>query len=336
MPKLPELFERRRAWLVTAGWALSAIGFISFTHFLWQAILRDGGAAYDLHAYVLAGRNVLEGAPLYGPMEINDPGAYRYPPTFAVIAGPLALPPEPIVTWAYRAVCLACVRYLVGSWRATGWALLIVPVQIELVALNLTLPIAASARMALRGPMNAWGAALVPLTAAVKFGTVLLLPYLWLTRRDLRGSMAAGCLVTGAIFAAHAAIDPATWRAYLESLGQQAASPNDATWVGDQLLFLVPSTLGDFALRLAIGAALVAVAVRQRADWLAYAAAALAVPTLWIARLAALVAVPRLAVEGSRAAAGIDRDMDPPVPAQVALGPILDPGARPAPETEGA
>lgn len=70
--------------------------------------------------------------------------------------------------------------------------------------------------------------------------------------------------------------------------------PNDAPYIGDQLLLLVPSTLGDFAVRLGIGAILVTLAVRYRADWLAFTAAAIAVPTLWVARLATLVGVPRL------------------------------------------
>ena len=291
-----ELIIRRRAWLEVFGWTLSVIGVVSFGHFLWQATLRDGGFAYDLDAYILSGRRLLEGAPLYPPMEINDPGAYRYPPTFAVLTIPLAPIPEEIVTWLYRAACVGCVRYLVGSWRAVGWALLVVPLQIELIALNVTLPIAAVARLALRGAGTA-GSAMIPATAAVKFGTVLLVPYLWITRPDSRRPLALGTAAVVAAFAAHALIDPAVWRSYVTSLVQQSGSLNDAPFVGDQLLFLVPSTLGDFVLRLGIGAVLVAVAIRYRADWLAFLAAAIAVPTLWVARLAAVVGVPLLAFE---------------------------------------
>ena len=292
-----ELIARRRAWIETFAWALSLIGYARFAAFLWQAILRDGGFAYDLNAYLLAGRNLLEGAPLYPPMEINDPGAYRYPPTFALLTASVAPIPEPIVTWAYRLACLGCARYLVGSWRAVGWALLFVPLQIELVALNVTLPIAAAARMALVGPTSSLGAALIPLTAALKYGTALLFPYLWLTRRELRLPMVLGCACLAVAFGVHALLDPRPWRDYFASLGQQAGSVNDAPYVGDQLLFLVPSTLGDFVLRFGIGVILVTVAVRYRADWLAFAAAAAAVPTLWVARFAALVGVPRLFVE---------------------------------------
>jgi hypothetical protein len=302
------ILARRRTWLEAFGWALSVIGFASFGAFLWQVVVRDGGFAYDLHAYLLAGRNLLDGVPLYPPMEINDPGAYRYPPTFALLTAPLAPLPEPAVTWAYRAACIGCVRYLVGSWRAVGWTLLFVPLQIELVALNVTLPIAAAAYAALRGHRPDVAAVLVPATAALKFGTALLLPYLWITRPTLRRPMVLGTAGLAALFALHAVLDPSVWRDYLASLTQQAGSTNDAPYVGDQLLFLVPSTLGDFALRLGIGLGLVAVAVRARADWLAFAAASIAVPTLWVARLAALVAVPRLVLTErlSRARAGAD------------------------------
>jgi len=291
------ILQRRRSWLEAAGWALSVIGFVSFAAFVVDAIARDGGAAYDLHAYVLAGRNLLEGAPLYGPMEISDPGAYRYPPTFAALAVPLALAPEEVVTWAYRAACIGCVRYLVGSWRAVGWALLLIPLQVELIALNVTLPIAAAARMALRGPAQSSGAGLIPMTAALKFGTLLLGAYLWVVRPDLRRPMLAGALALAAVFGLHALLDPGTWQDYIGSLGQQAGSANAAPWVGEQLLVLLPSTLGDFALRVGIGALLVAIAIWRRWDWLAFAAAALAVPTLWLARLAPLIALPRLWLE---------------------------------------
>ena len=292
-----ELFERRRPWLEAFGWSLSIIGAASFGSLLWQVIERDGGFAYDLDAYLLAGRNLLDGLPLYAPMEINDPGAFRYPPTFALVAAPLSLLPDEPVTWAYRLACIGCVRVLVGSWRAVGWALLFVPLQIELIALNVTLPIAAVARLALRGPGHGVNAALIPATAALKYGTALLLPYLWITRPESRRATLVGLVALIAVFATHAALDPGVWAEYVASLRQQSGSTNDAPYVGDQLLFLVPSTFGDFLVRSAIGAFLIVLAIRLRADWLAFAAAAIAVPTLWVARLAAIVGVPRLFLE---------------------------------------
>ena len=176
------LTARGRGWTEIALWALSGVGAIAFGAYLVDIIARDGGIAYDLHAYILAGRHALEGEPLYATVQISDPGAYRYAPTFAYLAIPLAIPPELIVTWVYRAACLACVRVLVGSWRAVGIALLFWPLQIELDSLNVTLPIAVLARMALRG--STAGAGATPATAALKYGTILLAPYIWL--RDPR------------------------------------------------------------------------------------------------------------------------------------------------------
>ena len=286
------LLRRRHAWIEVALWALAIIGAISFASYLADIIAFDGGIGYDLHAYVLAGRHALEGHALYGEMMIGDPGAYRYPPTFAYLAIPLALPPELAVTWVYRAACLGCVRYLTGSWRWTGVALLFQPLQIELVALNVTLPIAVAARAAIRGSHS--GAALTPASAALKYGSALLVPFLWWRAPELRRSLVVGALALFALFAVHAALRPADWTDYLASLVQQSGSANQAPFVGEQLLVLVPSTLWDFVLRFALCSVAIWVAIWRGWGWLAFAAAALAVPTLWMARLAALVGVPRL------------------------------------------
>ena len=237
-----------------ALWALAAIGTITFAAYLVDIILRDGGIAYDLHAYILAGRHALEGAPLYAAVQIGDPGAYRYAPTFAYLAIPLALPPELVVTWVYRAACVVCVRALVGSWRAVGIALLFWPVQIELDALNVTLPIAVLARMALRG--STAGVAATPATAALKYGTILLAPYLWLREPRRRRALLIGLGVAVLAFGVHAVLRPADWADYVASLGQQSRSVNQAPFAGPQLIVLVPSTLGDFVLRFALCAVL--------------------------------------------------------------------------------
>ncbi len=283
-----------RPALEALGWALSIIGFIAFASYLIAETLRTGGVGYDLQSYVLAGRHAVAGADLYGPVNLGDPGAYRYTPTFAYLVSPIAMLPDHVVTWAYRLACVLCVRYLVGSWRAVGWSLLFPPLAIELVALNLTLPLAALARLALRPPSKNAGTVLLPFAASLKYGSALLIPYLWLRRPQSRRTLLIGCAALIAISLAHIAIDPGAWAGFVAALRQQAASVNSAPFVGDQLLKLMPSTLGDFMLRFVLAAALLAVAIWRRWDWLAFAAAALAVPTLWLARLAPLVAVPRL------------------------------------------
>lgn len=274
------------------GWLVSAVGIASFASYVISETARTGGIGYDLQSYLLAGRHALSGADLYAPVNIGDPGAYRYTPTFAVLAAPAALLPELAVTWAYRFVCLLCVRYLVGSWRAVGWSLLFQPLAIELMALNLTLPIAALGRLALRSPSR-W-AGWLAFAGSLKYGSALLMPYLWLRRPESRRVLVFGTGAVVLLSLVHFAIDPGVWLRFAAALAQQARSANTAPFVGDQLLTLLPSTVGDFLLRLGLASVMVAVAVWRRWDWLAFTAATLAVPTLWLARLAPLVAVPRL------------------------------------------
>ena len=68
------------------------------------AIAQDnGGLGYDTPAFWLAGRHVLEGARLYGADSYSALGLYFYPPIFAQLYVPLALLPELLVAWAWRA-----------------------------------------------------------------------------------------------------------------------------------------------------------------------------------------------------------------------------------------
>lgn len=290
-----ELVARRpalRSALEALGWVVSLVGFVAFSSYLISETARTGGVAYDLKSYLLAGRHLLDGANLYAPVNIGDPGAYRYTPTFAYLATPLALLPEVVVTWGYRLVCLLCVRYLAGSWRAVGWSLLFQPLGIELMALNVTLPIAALGRLALRPPHA--GAGWLALAASVKYGSVLLIPYLWLRRPTTRRALLIGLVAVVVLTLVHFVLDPDVWIRFAAALGQQGSSANRAPFVGNQLLSVVPSTVGDFVFRFGVAAALIALAIWRRWDWLAFTAVTLAVPTLWVARLAPLVAVPRL------------------------------------------
>jgi hypothetical protein len=299
---LPALVARLRGWTAShasvvnvVGWLLALAGFAAFSISLLDSIRRNGGIGYDFHAFWLAGHHLLTGQPLYFPVGIGDPGAYRYVPPFAFLMAPVSLVPELPMTWLYRGVAILCLRYLVGSWRAVGWSLLFPPLAIELLALNLTLPIAAAGRWALRGNRSA--AVAIPAVSVLKYGSVMLAAFLWFRRPETRRFLVVGAVGSAALLGVHAALDPAAWVAFGESLAQQARSVNHAPYVGPQLLFLVPSTLGDFLLRLAIAGSLTVIAVIKGWGWLAYAAAIIAVPTLWLARLAPLVAVPRLWLE---------------------------------------
>jgi hypothetical protein len=296
---LRRLADRVRGWATSnatvanaVAWLVALAGFGALSVSLVESIGRNGGLGYDFHAFWLGGHHLLTGQPLYSSVGIGDPGAYRYVPTFAFLIAPLSLVPELPMTWLYRGVAILCLRYLVGSWRAVGWSLLFPPVVIELLALNVTFPIAVAGRWALRGnPAASFG---IPAASVLKYGSVMLAAFLWFRRRETRRFLVIGIVVSAGLLGLHAALDPGAWVAFGRSLAQQAQSINHAPYVGPQLLFLIPSTLGDFLLRLAIAGLLTVVAIVKGWGWLAYAAATLAVPTLWLARLAPLVAIPRL------------------------------------------
>jgi len=262
-----------------------------------SVIVLDGGMGADALAYIRAGQRFAAGEELYQPLQgIGDMAAYRYPPSFALLWAPFAGLPELVVAWLYRIICFGCLYYLMGSWRAVGIALLFPPLAIEMVTLNITMPIAALARWSLR---SSNGSSALSAATYVKQSTVTLLPYLWYRRPNARRSLALGAALAIGVVALHALLDPVTHVAYFDSLRQQANSGN----LAGQLLRLLPSLTADFALRLGLAIALTIIAIRRGWDWLAFAAAMLAVPTLWLARLAPLVAVPRLWIEDQRAMA---------------------------------
>jgi alpha-1,2-mannosyltransferase len=87
-------------------------------------------AGYDFHAYWLAGRNLLSGAPLYPDATtiLGLPDEFRYLPIVALLFVPLALLPYPVALaiWTLLqvatagAVGIALIRPLPYSWRP--WA----------------------------------------------------------------------------------------------------------------------------------------------------------------------------------------------------------------------
>ena len=243
----------------------------------------DWGLAYDTHAYWLAGRHLLDGAALYSPASPSDLGAFKYPPLFAQIAVPLALLPELVVAWLWRATTVLCLRYIAGSWRAALVACAFVPVLTEVSLGNVTLQIAALLVFCLR---DRRGAYLLPWAAALKFGPALLVPYLWFRMPESRRPLLVGAALFAAACAVSFALAPGLWAGYLDTFGWESGS----TLAGGAVMALVPSSgMADFALRLAIAGALALLAVPARKAWLAYAAAALTCPIFALGRLAPLV-----------------------------------------------
>jgi Glycosyltransferase family 87 len=249
---------------------------------------RDGGLAYDTRAYWLAAKHVLDGTPLYSPATVSDLGAYKYPPVFAQLFVPATLLPELAVAWLWRISTILCLRYLVGSWKAAIVACAFIPVIIELSLGNVTLQIAAVMVFALR---DRRGAYLLPAMAALKFGPVLLVPYLWFRRPETRRPLVIGTLAFAAACLVSYAIAPAAWPDYVATFGWE----NNSLMSGSGVIAIVPSWGGlDFVLRFGIAGVVALYAAYTQRAWLAYAAASITCPVLAFSRLAPLVGVWRL------------------------------------------
>ncbi len=263
----------------------SAAGYGMGIAALILIINNDGGMGYDAYAYWQAGRNVLEGQPLYWAHDEGALGAFRYPPLFAQLWAPFALMPALAFSWAWRIICLLSLRYLAGSWRNVGVWMLVPFTLTELSIGNVTLPVAAMSVMALRGRgwMAGWA-------GAVKFGPMLLLPYLWFAQPAFRRSLVIGVATLAGACAASFALAPDSWMLYLAALSWMSASSTESFGV----IAILPDGLADAILRLAIGIALVLFAIGRGSDRLAFTASIIAVPVLAIWRLVPLLALPRL------------------------------------------
>jgi hypothetical protein len=269
-------------WQVFAISLLTIVG-VQVAFGALAATLDGWWPAYDTNAYWLAARHLLDGRPLYEPATITASGAYKYPPLFAQLVLPVALVPEVLVDWAWRIGGVLCLRYLCGSWRLALLVSLQWPIWLELSFGNVTLQLAAACLFALR---DRRGAFLLPWFAALKWGPGLLIVYLWITRPDYRRNLAIGCAVFAAVCAASGALTPGLWLDYAGTFGWEAGSQMQAWWV----VALVPSHGGlDFAIRLAIAVIVVLVAIRRRADWLAFVVAVATMPILTLTRLGVLV-----------------------------------------------
>ena len=197
----------------------------------------------------------------------------------------LRLLPPLIFSWVWRLGCLLCLRWLAGSWRNVGLWCLVPFTLTELSIANVTLPMAVMSVMALRGRgwMAAWAGAL-------KFGPLLLLPYLWFTRPETRRSLLKGVASVALIFGASFLLTPESWLLYGRSLTSLSGSDMAAFGV----IAIVPNGFLDVALRLSLGVALVGLAIHRGSDRLAFTASIVAVPVLAIWRLVPLLILPRL------------------------------------------
>lgn len=268
----PDFTRRPTVRLALAS--ISLIGFgVLFKALLDHGIFGFGGeGGGDIFAYWIAGQNVVSGAPVYGA-GVGGYAAFLYPPIMAQAMAPLSLLPFPVAVWLWRAVELVCLRIAVGSWRASGIALLVwPPLLAEIDAGNVHLPIAAAVAMTIRGDAR-W-----PILAGLtKFASLAAVPLAWrVDRHGLFIGAGAAVLVVGA----SVALSPGLWWSFLDFLPKVPRLDGSDYNVGAGVPLL---------LRLAIAGLCAVLAMRWHA--LAALAATLALPILWFHGLSVLVAV---------------------------------------------
>ena len=226
----------------------------------------------DEYAYWLAGARLASGAPLYDPTALpNTPYAYWYPPPLAQVLAPLtAFVSADAFSVLWTALLLICLWWLGGRNVLVALALIaFLPVAVELRVRNIHLVIAVLAVLALRRSSLFW----IPAAA-----------------QRWRETIVAGLVGLGVLVVSFVAA-PGAWQQFVDVVGLRAGTDGGS-------VFPIP-----FAVRFAIGAALVVVAGRlalrasragtspRWAEALLMVALTLANPTLWVTALSILVAI---------------------------------------------
>jgi hypothetical protein len=257
-------------------WSISLAGFLIAADFLLERGLveRGGDGGVDVLAYWHAGRHAFDGRQLYANDGVGGAAAYLYPPLLAQLLALPAFAPFAVFAWGWRALELACLRLVVGSWRATGIALLVFPLLIaELDAGNVHLIVAAALALLLRGSARA----VLPLAVVTKFAPLAAVPLA--AQRDRR-ALAQSALFIAIVCAGSVIADPGAWHDWLRQI-------THAGEAGSARLGALPSV--PLALRLVIGGALGFAAVRWHR--LVVPAVVLCYPVVWWTSLSTLVAL---------------------------------------------
>ena len=236
------------------------------------------GSPSDEHAYWLAGRHLLDGAPLYDPTATAvTPYAFWYTPIVAQVMAPIvAILPSGAFTIAWTMLLLGCVWWLAGGRLLPALALVAFPpVAIELWFRNVHLVLAVLVVLGIRRSSLLF----VP-AAAVKFSPGLGIVYLV---ARARWREAALVIAAGAGFLAVSyALSPEAWRAFVDILA--ARGPTDISG------FLPVPYIGRVGAAFVL--ALVAGRLRPRiGEPLLVVSIVLALPTLWFTALATLAAL---------------------------------------------
>jgi Glycosyltransferase family 87 len=197
-------------------------------------------------------------------------GAYLYSPAFAQLLAPLTWLPWAVFDTIWTAFNLAIVWWLLGRWSLPS--MLFLPIPFEIVSGNVHLMYAAA------------------IVAGFRFAATWVLMFLtkvtpgigvlwYAVRREWRPSMLAGGM-TGAIVLVSFVLDPAAWRAWVDTLAGSSSTPDTVGWY-------LPVPL---LVRLPIAAVVVGIAAWTDRRWLLPAGVVIAMPVLWLNSLAVLAA----------------------------------------------
>jgi hypothetical protein len=241
-----------------------------------------GGLGLDSDAYWLAGSRYLHGEAIYRATTIAEVGAYFYAPPFAQAWAPLSLLPIWFTDWSWRLLGLLSIRYMAGSWLLTGVWMMFPPTIVELLAGNVTFPVAALTVAGLRGRAEG----VIP-AAIVKFNALAVVPYIWFCQPKARRGLLVGAVGAATIVLLSVLTAPAVWSDYVDELHGQAA----LTLEGSPIIRLLPAAGMDYLVRLALAAVLAVASIRMRS---AFLASFIAIPTIREPRLAILLALPTL------------------------------------------
>ena len=293
------------------GYLFGAFAFVTIETSVGGQWFRTGP---DLDAYLRAGHDLLNGAPVYVG-QIGEATNFPYAPPWAVISAGMALLPPLLVQAGIIGLDLLAMRYIAGSWRVAGLILLWPLTAFELAAGNIDLLIAAaivlawSGDHALNGPDSAMSGTARLAAEARRVGLLV--------------------LVSLAKLAPSLALPPARWRAALVALAVcvLVTLPVPHLWP-DWFAYLArqPSSIaislpvGPWYLRLPVALVLAALgSVVLRRPWLSALAVVVAMPSLYLSTTVILIAPIRLWLDGRR-----DRDATRPVaPTDAEAGPSL-------------
>jgi hypothetical protein len=121
----------------------------------------------------------------------------------------------------------------------------------------------------------------------VKYSAAAIVPFIWFCRPAARRGLVVGAGIAAAIALLSALLAPGVWQDWIGTLGSQSALSLE----GSEIIYILPTTGADFALRLFLAALLVVGSVWLRSPHLAYVATLVALPTIWIQKMAALFAL---------------------------------------------